>query len=422
MGRIAGIAIVVSIVSAGCERRADFTASAPAGGHSAADRLPVGRWYPPCREALVQWLDAVAAGRPYDKPPVAVFDWDNTCIFGDVQETTFRYQLDRLALRLEPGDLAALVPECVNGVTELAGGVRLADVRADVLGAYAVLWPHIRDRRDPLDTSGIDRVLALPEHRTFRAKVGWLYDALAATDGIGERYAYEWVLAWMAGLTPQDARQLCAAAIRQAQSDRIERRTWRPAVPGRSGPLEHSFVSGLRVQPEMQSLMLALRWAGADVYVVSASYEGVVEAAAHVLGYPVEPDHIYGVRMEMIAGRLGARTVPGERYPFTYRAGKAELIRTRLPGAPVFVAGDSDTDYEMLTGFEATQVRLVINRNRKGDIRRLYEEAMRPSSSDRRTLLQGRDENVGGFQPARETTPLGENSPRPLGADGDERP
>ena len=82
----------------------------------------------------------------------------------------------------------------------------------------------------------------------------------------------------------------------------------------------------------------------------------------------------------------------------------------------MFVAGDSDGDYAMLTAFDTLQMRLVINRNKKGDIHTLYEEAIEPASvpGTPRTLLQGRDDNEGAFRPGMETTPLGKPGPTPL--------
>lgn len=370
--------------------------------------LPPAGWYPPNHVALTAWLQDAWAN-PADAPRVAVFDWDNTCIFGDVEETLFRHQLDTLALRIPPDELPRLVPQAVNGVHRLEGGVRLADLQRDVTAAYGLLWPMMR-------RGELDAALRLPAHRDFRAKVAWLYDALAATPGIGERYAYTWVAGWLAGLTPEEVRRASAAAIAQAVRDPIERRVWRAESDGAAGRLEYQFVHGLRPHAEMRALMAAMRRAGIEVFVVSASPEIVVETAARELGYPVDAAHVYGLRVREQGGKLGATLLDVAEYPVTYRAGKAELIRRFLPAAPLFVAGDSDTDYEMLTGFPSMQFRLIIHRNKRGDIGRLYEQASDDAGqrAGPRTLLQGRDERTGAFQPTRDTPLPGRAASTPL--------
>jgi hypothetical protein len=70
----------------------------------------------------------------------------------------------------------------------------------------------------------------------------------------------------------------------------------------------------------------------------------------------------------------------------------------------------------MLTAFDSLQMRLVINRNKKGEIRKLYEDALKPADVAKRprTLLQGRDENTGAFRAGMETMPLGKTEPTAL--------
>lgn len=58
-----------------------------------------GRWTERNRIALEELI-----GRDRIKSPIAVFDWDNTCIRGDVADAVFHRQCDELAFRFEaPG-------------------------------------------------------------------------------------------------------------------------------------------------------------------------------------------------------------------------------------------------------------------------------------------------------------------------------
>ena len=102
------------------------------------------------------------------------------------------------------------------------------------------------------------------------------------------------------------------------------------------------------------------------------------------------------LRTEPGGERLSADMLDVVDYPHTYRPGKQEIIERFICAAPVLVGGDSDTDFEMLTGSAATELRLVINRNvRTGDLPSILD--------DERTLVQGRDEPAGRFRAARET-------------------
>jgi hypothetical protein len=145
------------------------------------------------------------------------------------------------------------------------------------------------------------------------------------------------------------------------------------------------------------------------VFVITASLEPIVQGAAAVWRAPVDSPRIFGMRLATDGDTLLPEPAP--HYPITYRGGKVEAIERFLPGKPVLVAGDHNTDYEMLTAFPQTRIRLVINRNVSGDIRRLYDAARQDPGDGPRTLLQGRDENRASFRPAQETVPAGASMP-----------
>lgn len=397
MRRALPIAVGALLLGLGCPSRSGPPPARPLAAAATA-LLEDGGWYPPNRAALERWIAEVAARRD-GRPRVAVFDWDETAISGDVGYATFRHQLDRLALRLTPEELAAFVPERVGEVERVADGRSIAELRADLLEAYGELWPLI-------EAGELDAARALPAHRDFRARAGWLYDALEAAEDIGPRWAYGWLAGWLAGHGEDEVRLLVGRAVEAARAEPPGHAEWTTASPGRSGHLSYPFRTGLCPQPEMRDLMAALARAGFEVFVVSASAEPIVEAAAEVLGYPVGRESIFGLRLERESGRLTSRLEPAGRYPLPYREGKVEVVRTRLPAAPLLVAGDSDGDYEMLTAFSETEIRLVVNRLQGGDIGSLYEAPDEPLDDGSRTLLQGRDERACRFLPSRETVAL----------------
>src|SRR5262245_25569915 len=125
--------------------------------------LALAGWYPDNHARLSHWLEHRAG------EAVAVFDWDNTCIFGDVGDVTLRRQL--VELELSPD--AALVPEQLGRVQRLRG-ISLVDLRADVLLAHAALTSGAAPR-------GGDA------HHDLIAKLLWFYDAMLEDPATGPR-------------------------------------------------------------------------------------------------------------------------------------------------------------------------------------------------------------------------------------------
>lgn len=112
------------------------------------------------------------------------------------------------------------------------------------------------------------------------------------------------------------------------------------------------------IYPAQQRLIQDLQAAGAKVWIVSASNQWIIEAAAPTLGVPVS--QVVGIRLAVKDGRLTDTLIP----PVTYRQGKVTAINTYIGQQPVLVSGDSMTDYEMLK--YAKHLVLVINPKNKG--------------------------------------------------------
>ncbi len=112
------------------------------------------------------------------------------------------------------------------------------------------------------------------------------------------------------------------------------------------------------IYPAQQKLIRQLQDAGATVWIVSASNQWIVEAAAPHFNVPL--DKVVGIRVAVEKGQVTERIVA----PVTYREGKVAAIQKYIGQQPVLVAGDSMTDYEMLQ--YAKRVALVINPKDKG--------------------------------------------------------
>ena len=251
--------------------------------------LAEGHWFPDNHAFLQSWLREVAQ-REHPVAPVAAFDWDNTSVFNDASEQLFHYQVDRLALELTPDQLVELLPSEINGVTRTVSNLELADLRHDTLAAYRVLWPDI-------ERGTIDQARQRPEHRDFRARMVQFYEETLGTEGIGADRAFPWLVRLLAGYTPEQVRALTRKALRDMLTCQVRIEVWQTASDGRCGSYRHEITRGVCAQPEMQALMRALNAAGVEVFVVSAGAEWVVEAAAELMGYPLDPEHVYGMRV-----------------------------------------------------------------------------------------------------------------------------
>ena len=367
-----------------------------------------GQWFPANHQALCSWLTRLKPGAAGAAPPSAVFDWDNTCAFNDIGEATFRYMLDTLSLRLTPQALDTLLPRRVTGTTTFDTGVVMAALAEDIIGAYRSLWPKIA-------AGEAQEVRHNAAHRDFKAKLAYLYFALETAAAAGPRYAYPWLPCLFGGHTPAAVMEMAQSAWRLGQTERPGTLTWRSGSAGRAGMVAAKFATGLRLHDEMADLIGVLQAHGITTTLITASTEHLVRGLVAELGLPVAPNNIFGMRLAEADGLLQAQLLHRGSYPHTYREGKLQIVRDHMRATPLLVAGDADTDLDMLgAGLPNTQVRLVINRNLTGEIRSLYRVALQPGQRSQLTLLQGRDENLGSFRPSQETIPLGETRPQTL--------
>lgn len=350
----------------------------PAGGAQATPREPVRQardcaglgtsegWYGD-NKARIERLIADHCRKKGDKP-VAVFDWDNTVIKNDVGDATFYWLLRNDRIRpphggdwsttsryLTPEAADALAEACPADVPTLptaaptAEGTRCADELLSVYGTGT--------------TTDGTTAFAGYDHRRMEPQYAWLAQLLH-------------------GWTTRQVRSFADAA-------RTENLTAPQGATQRVGTAQ---VTGwVRYYDQQRDLIRALKSAGFDVWIVSASPEPVVDVWAQGVG--VAADHALGIRNTTERGRLtshlkgcgGVRD--GEDRMITYIDGKRcwinqEIFGVRGPAAErvqpaqrrqVFAAGDSDTDISFLR--DATGLRLVLNRNKNEVMCRAYDDA-----------------------------------------------
>lgn len=156
-----------------------------------------------------------------------------------------------------------------------------------------------------------DHALVSPEAKGI--DVWKEYEARVAKDkGTG----YAWAAQIMAGMPEAEVRERAAAYAKE-------------------------FVPK-NLYPGMKALLEATKARGCDRWIVSASNQWIVEAAAPLLG--LDPKFALGIRVDVKDGRLTSDIVP----PVTYKAGKTDAISFKIGATPAIVSGDSAGDTEML--------------------------------------------------------------------------
>ncbi|KAL4100151.1 hypothetical protein PRIC1_007946 [Phytophthora ramorum] len=367
-----------------------------------------------------------------DGEAYAVFDWDNTCMFGDISYTSVYYQVDNLDFRFAPenfetifslGYNASSSDIClVNGTSSVLGqdvngtDVTLATALAETAKEYQVLYDayvaptyNLTSNATAANVS-LDEIKETTEYQNFRAKISFLLFGLEAMDGGDDHSDCAMTIAMtvfpqlLVGMTEDEIKALIRSSIRwnlgQALEDPTYTSTGDLAVEG-------SYTKGLRFFNGQESTMRGLRAAGADVYIISASPELFAAEAGGLfgLGNMVPNDNVYGVRFKtddagVFTGELQ------DNYPITWGPGKATIVNSILEpihkgAAPIYSSGDSDGDCEMLStvrdGVVDTNNRLKGN---SSCINGFYQKACEyfgttENSTNNAYLLQGQDQVIG---------------------------
>lgn len=342
---------------------------------------PPSGWAPENRERIERFLrEHGTASKACDasRPPCATFDWDMTSIFNDIGEATFYYQVRSLYLKVTPAELEALIPSRFQKT-----GASLAEAKRETVEAFTQLHAAglTGPRAAPAKISNEKRDAA----DLFAYRMVWFYNQLETVDG--PLVAYPWLVKLYKNLLPAELARLSELVLAHEVRAPGEACTTVELVhPSDKSAVPIKIRQGIVTSPEMKELMGLLRVNGFEVYIVTASFKGAVEPIA--MRYGVRPDHVVGMRLTVKPdGSLGDEVLE----PFTYRAGKVENIKKFVPSPPLFAAGDSDTDVEMLLQ-ESVQLRLILDRKKSpaSDIGKLCERAR---TSDREHwLIQGRDD------------------------------
>ena len=379
---------------------------------AAGQVLTPGKWAPNTYKSMQKLIDENGVKSPNynsSKKPYVVFDWDNTAIMNDTEEALYQYQIENLAFKLTPEEMGALVAKNVPAGAFLkdynnAAGqpVTLDALVADIVSSYKFIYDNYIGFKGLMSLEDIKKT---DEYQDFRAKMWYAYEAIG--DTYGTKVSYTWVLFFFKNMTTGEVETLAEKSNDYALGQAISRAKWvSPAsLPGKAGVVGVSRWTGLRLTEEIADLMHTFRDNGIDVYVCTASLEDVVGVFASnpKYGYKLPRANVIGMRLEKVNDVY--QDTYKKDYPQTAEGGKTVVLKMLLADKkgydPIFIAGDSNGDWNMMVDFKGIKRILVVNRLRSGKkIGALSAEAAATiGKPDARVLLQGRNENTGLWMP-----------------------
>ena len=348
-------------------------------------------WFPYNKTILEDFIKKYSSQKG-----IIVFDWDNTSIFNDIGEACFFHLVTTLQFKISPDNFEELIPDQVKGIKRINYNnqfFELFDLKKDLLKDYEKLYSLIVK-------NDIHKAFSTAEYSCFRLTLLLIYLGFKNTLGIESSYAYYWVVRFFQGFTIKEIKAFSKEVFNIELTKPIEKLSINAFPVKKSDELFIKWPVGIRVFPEIINLFEVLRKSDFKVCIVTASLEYIVQSIAEEYGFLIPNNRVFGLRLKENNNILSNKVMYNDDYPLSVHEGKVRIIQNNLPSEPLMVAGDSNTDFEMLTQFTSTKLRLLINCKHTGNIEKLYEKAY---NSDSGYILQGRDESTGSFRPFRET-------------------
>ncbi|MCF9034373.1 haloacid dehalogenase-like hydrolase [Acinetobacter nectaris] len=360
------------------------------------------------------------------KPSYIVADFDNTSVFLDIEEATLIYQLEHLLFKVTPEQLNSIIRKNISDKDFVADynnaqgqSVNIEKVAPDIIESYTWLYHHYKGLKG---TETLEQVSQNPNYGNFITKMRYLYAAIG--DTFEHEVSYPWVTYLFTGFKAPEVRDMVKHTVEWQKQQKIEPVKWTSpeALAGKAGVVSISWDNGLRPYKEMQNLFATFQENGIQVYVCSASFIDVVKEIVSNprIGYGVNEKHVLAMELERDSqGRILPEFRKG--YFQTQGIGKSQMIKKFLVSkygyGPIFIAGDSEGDQNMMQDFKETEKVLIVNRLRKPttDIGRFSKLAVDTYGQDSaKYLLQGRDANTGEFVPSYKSISYGSTTPKAL--------
>jgi len=272
-----------------------------------------GAWEPDVRANLLKMIKTYGKeSEQYDaqSPPVVVFDFDHTCIRGDIGRAFYDWMILNRKIQFN------------DAVWEALPGDKRESLKA--------AWKAVT----ALPESKQSESSELQKFRKLMHQAYWSLCYQTAPEK-----CYPWQVRFYAGYTPGELKELAYQVMQQEMERPLGSEQIR-ANPDDQTPAITS--TGIRIFNEIRELMMVLRRKGFKVWVVSAGPQWVVQGATKY--FAVNPGQVIGMRTKLVDGKLTSEI----ESPPTFKQGKVDAIKKFIGVKPVLALGDSWTDAEML--------------------------------------------------------------------------
>ncbi|GLD96842.1 hypothetical protein PINS_up005525 [Pythium insidiosum] len=360
----------------------------------------------------------------------SAFDWDNTCMYGDISYTSVYYQMDNLNYRIPPAQFEKVFSlgynetngdECLPlGINSVLGkdaagkDVTLKTALSETAKEYKILYDLYIAPTYGLTSGSAAALSAVKEteaFKNFRAKIAFLAFGLEASYGTKEHLPCAIKIGMtvfpqlLVGMKDDEIRSLIRSSVRWNLAEKLAAPSFNSTG---SLAVKGEYSTGLRVFNGQETTMRALRASGVDVHVISASPQVFVEEVGAILGltYTVPKENVWAVRFTFEDGKFTGQLI--KDYPITWGPGKAEIVEKWLKPkykgkAPIYASGDSNGDCDFMR-----QVRdgVVHVNNRLKDntncIQEFYEKScmyfnIPEPTTKNRYIMQGQDKGMGSW-------------------------
>ncbi len=321
---------------------------------------------------------------------VAVFDWDNTCIFNDFGDYFLFYLVKNNLLKISRNQFISTI-NTVTSASKLSTDFSRT-FNYEIVQHLIKLFSFLKDSKNSHKSKN-----SLEKNNFFGLLLLFYNDILRY---LGKKIAYTWIASLFAGYTPEKILETANNVFCESLKDNIEEVKVDVDITGLTIDKPIKYLSGIRIYDEIVDLIKNLQSSGTEVFIVSASYEHVVKGIASKPPFNIDKENIFGIKLKTKNGIITEQIEDESVYPVTYRSGKTKIIQKYICSKPIFVAGDSETDYEMLIYNDDTSIGLIINRNENSDIRKLHDKAVNLwDGKSKAFILQNIDSNNGKFFP-----------------------
>jgi phosphoserine phosphatase len=260
--------------------------------------------------------------------PVAVFDFDNTLIYGDQGTNLMNYLILNLLIKGNEDwfwDESHWQYVDKKDYENVKLKFNLAYLNKDDV-SYAI---------DLLDE---------------------IYKVFYKLEEINLEIAYRWTKILFAGFTIQELKQYSGISFRNALNDKIEDFML---------PSGNTIQQGIRIHPLFYRFVQELKKREWKIFIITASPEPAIQAISYYWSIPEE--YVIGMKLKQSHGIL----LPEIIEPYTYNEGKYLNLKKYIDEPITLAVGDSLPDIFML---EKAKVPIFVKRKNKDSLLKIAKE------------------------------------------------